>query len=154
MEMILRIVYANKIEDFDLSRQRQSITVGAFRASPSGGWNYRCGEDSGMLRPGDVILIDEDKSIAALVLEKHQGRAAWLDWRDGLTIGRKIGNQIALKDGLVSSRHCQIVRKYAEFQKTLTNFIGALNTYSAAMKAYAADQRSVVESGTRRFDSI
>lgn len=111
MEMILRIVYANKIEDFDLSRQRQRITVGAFRASPSGGWNYRCGEDSGMLRPGDVILIDEDKSIAALVLEKHQGRAAWLDWRDGLTIGRKIGNQIALKDGLVSSRHCQIVRR-------------------------------------------
>ena len=44
--------------------------------------------------------------------------------------------------------------KYAEFQKTLTNFIGALNTYSAAMKAYAADQRSVVESGTRRFDNI
>ena len=64
-----------------------------------------------MLRPGDVILIDEDKSIAALVLEKHQGRNAWLDWRDGLTIGRKIGNQIALKDGLVSSRHCQIVRR-------------------------------------------
>ena len=44
--------------------------------------------------------------------------------------------------------------KYAEFQKTMTSFIGALNTYSAAMKAYAADQREVVASGSRRFDSI
>ena len=44
--------------------------------------------------------------------------------------------------------------KYAEFQKTMTNFIGALNTYSAAMKAYAADQRATVQTGAQRFDSI
>lgn len=44
--------------------------------------------------------------------------------------------------------------KYAEFQKTMTNFIGALNTYSAAMKAYAEDQRATVQSGVQRFNSI
>ncbi len=44
--------------------------------------------------------------------------------------------------------------KYREFQKTMENFVGALNTYSAAMKSYAADQRATVQSGTRRFDSI
>ncbi len=44
--------------------------------------------------------------------------------------------------------------KYAEFQQSLTNFIGALNTYSAAMKAYASDQRSTVQAGAQRFDSI
>lgn len=44
--------------------------------------------------------------------------------------------------------------KYAEFQKTMTNFIGALNTYSAAMKQYAADQRSTVQAGAQRFNSI
>lgn len=44
--------------------------------------------------------------------------------------------------------------KYAEFQQSLTNFIGALNTYSAAMKAYASDQRSTVQVGAQRFDSI
>lgn len=44
--------------------------------------------------------------------------------------------------------------KYAEFQQSLTNFIGALNTYSAAMKAYAADQRTVTQTGAQRFDNI
>lgn len=44
--------------------------------------------------------------------------------------------------------------KYAEFQQSLTNFIGALNTYSAAMKAYASDQRSTVQAGAQRFNSI
>ena len=44
--------------------------------------------------------------------------------------------------------------KYAEFQQSLTNFIGALNTYSAAMKAYASDQRSTIQAGAQRFDSI
>lgn len=44
--------------------------------------------------------------------------------------------------------------KYAEFQQSLTNFIGALNTYSAAMKAYASDQRSTIQTGAQRFDSI
>jgi len=44
--------------------------------------------------------------------------------------------------------------KYAEFQKTMANFIGALESYSQAMKAYAADQRSTVQAGATRFDRI
>lgn len=45
-------------------------------------------------------------------------------------------------------------QKYEEFRGTLTNFIGAVNAYSQAMKAYAADQQSAVQAGTQRFDSI
>lgn len=45
-------------------------------------------------------------------------------------------------------------QKYAEFKGTLTNFIGAVNAYSQAMKAYAADQRAAVQTGVQRFDSI
>lgn len=45
-------------------------------------------------------------------------------------------------------------QKYAEFKGTLTNFIGAVNAYSQAMKAYAADQQAAVQTGAQRFDSI
>lgn len=110
MEMILRIQYANKIEDYDLSTQRLSVKVGAFQASPANGWQYRCGSQRGQLQAGDVILIDEDRNIAALVLEKVQGRAVFLNWENGITIGRKSDNQIALKDNLISSHHCRILR--------------------------------------------
>lgn len=111
MEMILRIQYANKIEDYDLSVVRQDIKVGAFQASWVGGWQYRCGGEGGQLQPGNVILIDANKAIAALVLEKVQGRTVFVELADGITIGRKPDNQIALKDNLISSRHCRIVSR-------------------------------------------
>ena len=44
--------------------------------------------------------------------------------------------------------------KFEQFKGTLTNFIGALNTYSQAMKAYAEDQRNTVSMGSKRFDNI
>lgn len=110
MELILRIQYARRIEDYELSRQKEEVTVGAFHASPSGGWHYHCGSQSGQLRPGDVILIDNEKNIAALVLDKPVGRAAYFAWENGITIGRKPGNHIVLKDRLLSSKHCRIIR--------------------------------------------
>lgn len=109
MNMILRIQYTNKIEDYDLSVLGRKITVGPFQASPVNGWHYRCGNAQGSLQVGNVILIDKNQGIAALVLEKVQGRAAYLDWADGITIGRKSDNLIVLKDNLVSSHHCRII---------------------------------------------
>ena len=57
-----------------------------------------------------MILIDANKPIAALVLAKPEGRPVFLDWKDGLCIGRRADNQIVLRDDLVSSRHCRIIR--------------------------------------------
>ena len=44
--------------------------------------------------------------------------------------------------------------KYEQFKGTMTNFIGALNVYSQAMKTYAQKQRELQESASQAFDSI
>lgn len=44
--------------------------------------------------------------------------------------------------------------KYNEFRVSMTNFIEALNNYSTAMKTYADQQRSMVDTGAKMFNSI
>lgn len=44
--------------------------------------------------------------------------------------------------------------KYNEFRQFMTGFIGALETYSKAMKSYAEDTRQVTTAGAKKFDSI
>lgn len=44
--------------------------------------------------------------------------------------------------------------KYNEFRISMTNFIEALNHYSTAMKTYADQQRSMVDTGAKMFNSI
>ena len=44
--------------------------------------------------------------------------------------------------------------KYNEFRASMTNFIESLNNYSTAMKTYAENQRSTLQSGSKMFDSI
>lgn len=44
--------------------------------------------------------------------------------------------------------------KHEQFKSTMTNYIGALNAFSQAMKAYAQDQRNVIAGGTQRFENI
>lgn len=112
MEAILRIMYPNKIEDFDLSSRTEPVELDSFQAFPDGtGWYCSLGEDSGVLRVGEIKIINPDRRIAALVLEKVTGQPKYLDWRDGLTIGRKEENDIVLPDSTVSGRHCRILRR-------------------------------------------
>lgn len=112
MDAILRIMYPDKIKDYDLSTRREPVEEGFFQAFPDGnGWYGSCGENSGMLRVGDIRIIDPELQTAALVLEKVQGKSRYLLWKDGLTIGRKEENDLVLRDGLVSGFHCRILRQ-------------------------------------------
>ena len=44
--------------------------------------------------------------------------------------------------------------KYQQFKGSMTNFIGALEVYSEAMRKYAEDAGAAATIGTQRFDSI
>lgn len=44
--------------------------------------------------------------------------------------------------------------KYIQFKGSMTNFIGALEVYSAAMKEYANNTNATVDLSTQRFNSI
>ena len=44
--------------------------------------------------------------------------------------------------------------KYMQFKGSMTNFIGALEVYSAAMKEYAQNTSETVNVSTNRFNSI
>lgn len=60
---------------------------------------------------GDVKVIDPEQRIAAVMLEKVTGQPRYPDWKDGLTVGRKSGNDIVLQDSIVSGSHCRIFRQ-------------------------------------------
>ena len=112
MEAILRIMYPDKIADYDLSVRKEPVQEGAFQAFPDGNtWYGSFFENSGPLHVGDVRVIDPEQEIAILVLEKVTGSPKYLDWKDGLTIGRKEGNDIVLQDGMVSGSHCRVFRR-------------------------------------------
>lgn len=112
MEAILRIMYHNRIVDYDLSSRRETIQEAGFKASCEGGnWRYSCGTAWGELKMGDAIVIDHNRRIAALVLEKPVGEPKGVKWADGLTIGRREDNDIILRDPLVSGHHCRTLRR-------------------------------------------
>lgn len=112
MDAILRIMYHNRIVDYDLSARRDTVQEAGFKAvCENGGWRYRCGTSFGALNIGDTVVIDRAKRIAALVLKKPEGESKGVKWADGLTIGRREDNEIVLRDPMVSGHHCRIIRK-------------------------------------------
>lgn len=116
MDAILRIMYADKIEDYDLTVQEEPVCAGDFRAEQSGsGWVYSTHTASGPLKPDDIIVIDPAARMAALVIERVNGIHLIAGLIDGLTIGRKEGNAIVLKDRLVSGVHCRLEQNGAEW---------------------------------------
>lgn len=152
MDLILRIMYPNKIEDYDLSTRKIPVKVGPFQASPAaGGWNFRCGSEAGMLQAGSVVVIDEVCEIAALVLEKTAGAEKCVELRDGLTIGRKADNDIVLRDSMVSGHHCVISRRgngwmLQDQHSTNGTYINDKRVASAALK-----EGDIIKLGRYRF---
>lgn len=109
MEAILRILHANQITDYDLSSRSAPVQQGDFFASEStDGWHYRCGGNTGILTPGQVIIIDPSQQMAALVLEKIPENLRQISWKNRLTIGRREDNDVVLADGFVSGHHCRL----------------------------------------------
>lgn len=112
MEAILRIMYHNRIQDYDLSVRKTPVSLNAFRFFPNGaGWYCSDGMTTAALHIGDIRIIDGEKRIAALVLEKLIGEALCLPRQDSLTVGRKAGNDVVLADQLISGTHCRILRQ-------------------------------------------
>ena len=112
MDAILRVMYHNRIVDYDLSTWNENIREDKLQVIPTRGqWGYSTGEATGYLKIGDTILVSREKRIAAFVVEKIEGEAVCVELKDGLSIGRKSGNDIALNDKMVSGSHCCIRKK-------------------------------------------
>ncbi len=112
MNAILRIMYPNRIEDIDLSSRISPVRVGSFTAAPgANGWGFVQGNRSGMLQINRGVVIDREKKVAALVIEKVAGSVRYIELSDGITIGSDKGNQIVMEDPIVSGKHCRIERK-------------------------------------------
>lgn len=109
MEGILRIVHNDQITDHDLSSLGTPIRQDDFVATPDGNnWSYICGTQSGVLTPGLAIVIDRALQTAALVLESLPEDPRLIPWQQGLTLGRRVDNHVALADGFVSGHHCRV----------------------------------------------
>jgi len=112
MEGILRIVHNDHITDHDLSSLVTPIRQDGFTATPDrNNWSYTCGPQSGALAPGLTIVIDRDRHTAALVLESLPEDPRMIPWQQGLTIGRRADNHVALADGFVSAHHCRVEQR-------------------------------------------
>lgn len=112
MNVILRIMYRDRIMDYDLSKQKSQIEEGKFIAVPHNGrWAYRMGQASGYLKAGDTILIDKEKRIAAFVVEKLPENPLYIEMKSGLTFGRKTGNAVMMEDKTLSGSHCMLQEK-------------------------------------------
>lgn len=117
MDAILRIISEYGIRDYDLTRDTP-VREGSFSAFPyPGGWAFQCpapirvnGQpaSSGQLRVNDVLVVDETRRIAAMVVPRREGKAMVVPFTPRITIGRKRENDIELQDPQVSGHHCEI----------------------------------------------
>ncbi len=115
MDAILRIMYHNRISDYDLLADKL-ISEGVFSAFPSEGkWCFSSSlpvihngrtVSQGQLAINDMIVVDREKRIAALVLKKIPESRIGVKLSHGLSIGRSSDNGFELSDRLVSSYHC------------------------------------------------
>lgn len=140
MNAILRVMYHNRIVDYDLSTWNENIREDKLQVIPTRGqWGYSTGVDTGYLKIGDTILVSREKRIAAFVVEKIEGEAVCVDLKDGLSIGRKAGNDIIINDKLVSGTHCVIRRKGSAWYvvdqgSTNGTYINDVNVAEAKLK--------------------
>ena len=140
MNAILRVMYQNRIVDYDLSAQTDNIREDKLQVVPTHGqWGYSTVADTGYLKIGDTIIVNYEKRIAAFVMEKIEGEAVCVEFKDGISIGRKPGNDIVINDKLVSGSHCSIHKKGSEWylvDKGSTNgtYINDLRVAEAKLK--------------------
>lgn len=140
MNAILRVMYQNRIVDYDLSTWEGNIREENLQIIPTRGqWGYSTGADTGYLKIGDTILVNREKHIAAFVVEKIEGEAVCVELKDGLSIGRKSGNDIILNDKMVSGSHCSIHKKGSAWHvldqgSTNGTYINDINVAEAKLK--------------------
>ena len=117
MNAILRIISEYGIRDYDLSRDTP-VREGDFSVFPyPGGWCFQCARPirvngqmaaSGQLHVNDVLVLDEGRRIAAMVVAQRTGKVMVTPFATHITIGRKGDNAIELQDPLVSGHHCEV----------------------------------------------
>lgn len=117
MDAILRIISEYGIRDYDLSKDTP-VQEGDFSTFPyPGGWCFQCARPirvngqmaaSGQLHVNDVLVLDEGRRIAAMVVGQRTGKVMVTPFAPRTTIGRKGDNAIELQDPLVSGHHCEV----------------------------------------------
>lgn len=120
MNAILRVVNMNGMKDFDLSVETAAISELQFMASPAGkDWVFQCAAPivyqgrkvtSGQICIGDAYFLDEKTYTKILILPKLTGGRKEIPFHQRLTVGRKLNNDLELKDPMVSGNHCVFVR--------------------------------------------
>lgn len=117
MNAILRIISEYGIRDYDLSGNTP-VREGDFAAFPhAGGWAFQCARaipvngqpaSGGQLRVNDVLVLDEQRYIAAMVMPRREGKVMVTPFAPRITVGRKGDNHIELQDPQISGHHCEI----------------------------------------------
>lgn len=107
MDAILRIISEYGIRDYDLSKDTP-VREGDFSAFPfPSGWGFQCSAPirvnrqmaaSGQLHVNDVLVLDEARRIAAMVVAQRTGKVMVTPFAPHITIGRKGDNAIELQD--------------------------------------------------------
>ena len=125
MKGILRLIRSDKMKDCTLSDTQTPIKLEGVLFSPlDNAWCFQSrspvywnGVEStkGNLQVGDILVIDRNRFIAAMILEELPGKPQEIEFTKILKIGRGNGNHLILNHPMISSSHCQILEEKGQF---------------------------------------
>lgn len=151
MTGILRLVFGNQIQDYDLKEKESKISLGGFLCFPEEDqWRFKSDsfvyvngnkQNEGILHTGDMIIIDQNHHLAAMVLEDIPNNPQKIEFSGSLSIGRKDDNQLVIKNSLISGSHCRIIEDKGQY------FIQDLGSTNGTYVGYERIREKVLNKG-------